>query len=124
MPHIHVLLAQSDENLKTIVVQCKTAIRRMVAARLGYPPEDIAVIPRLFSAEEMELSDNMLPLELVVDTGTRPAEIGDQTADELRDDILWECIWLRSVNFGIWIKGNKDNGFSEHKPDAEPRCNL
>jgi hypothetical protein len=94
----------------------KTRVREIVAALTGYDPEAIAVIPEMVSRALLRLSDNLLPLEFVIDAGTKCANRSEDIALAIKNAIVTDIPEFGAVHFGIWFRTMTDNGFVEHKP--------
>lgn len=114
MPHIRALFVE-DEGMKTLLREKKTAIREAIAFRTGYKVEEVAFIPDMVPTELADLADNLLPLEFIIDAGTKctnPA--AGFIAVHLKADLIE--LGLAEVNFGIWLRAMTDNGYEENKP--------
>ena len=115
MPHIRAVFVDSQEMREFLRAQ-KTKIREIVADKMGYPCADVALYPHRISEEEVEFADNVLPLEFVVDSGSRSLGKEDEQAENIRGAILAQCDGAPRVHFGIWIVSHARNGFVENKP--------
>lgn len=103
MPHIRALFRDTPE-IRAILKARKTAIRHVVAETLGYEPEDIAFVPEPIRPEDFELTDNMLPLEFVIQAGER--WVKDKMAPKtLVRAIVFQCPELATIAFGVWPWG-------------------
>lgn len=113
MPHIRTVFVDTPAN-RAYIRANKTTIRQIVADRLGYPAEDVAFIPEPIRPEDMDLADNVLPIEFVIDAGER--WFGDEdAADEIRYHILEAPHTNPFIPFGVWVRGHRSK-FAEHKP--------
>jgi hypothetical protein len=114
MPHIRALFVE-DESMKTLLREKKTAIREAIAFRTGYKVEEVAFIPDMVPAELADLADNLLPLEFVIDAGTKCADPATKfIAANIKADLIE--LGLAETNFGIWLRAMTDNDYQEHKP--------
>ena len=87
----------------------------ITAEVLGYPRDQVAVVPDPIRQEDMDLSDNILPLEFVIDAGDRVIDRVEESAEEIKNRILAECPGASKINFGVWLRG-LIGAFVEHKP--------
>lgn len=116
MPHICPVYRASDDWTRAVLKINKTKFRELVAQRFGYEMSDVAVIPRSMSDDEIDLADNILPLEFVIDMGSRMVgKIDDVMMNDLKIDFCG-LTGLSEINFGIWIRSFEHNSFVEHKP--------
>jgi hypothetical protein len=115
VPHIYPIFQADDNEVRTILREYKTKFRELVSQQLGYDINDIAVIPQPIAAEDVELSDNILRLEFVIDTGSRTVGEVEKHKQVLEADFGNSCN-LNHINFGIWIRPFEYSGFVEHKP--------
>ncbi len=114
MPHIRALFIE-DQGTITLLLAKKTEIRESVARRTGYTIEKVAFIPDMVPDFLANLSDNMLPLEFVIDAGTRCLTPDTHfMCDAIKADLAQ--IGFGSLNFGVWLRGMADNSYHEHKP--------
>lgn len=114
MPHVRMLFVD-EPHMRRFLHTNKGIFRSIVAEVLGHEPEEIAVIPDLIRAENMYLADNVLPLEFVIDAGTRWADRAKEVPAEIKRRILVECAGAASINFGVWPRSFQ-SGYAEHKP--------
>ncbi len=116
MPHIYPIYRQGGIWIRTILKNNKTKIRELVAQRFGYEMNDIALIPRPIVDDDIELSDNILPLEFVIDIGSRMVGKTDEVMmNDLKTDFCGIGS-LNEINFGIWVRSFEHSNFIEHKP--------
>ena len=132
MPHVRAIFVDSHE-IREFLRQNKTKVRTIVAQVLGYPIDDVAVIPEPIKLEDAELADNILPLEFVIDSGgLKPSGQSREYAPDgharaIKEQIIHECQgdWLRfdkdrskanNINFGVWLRFFEDSSFVEYKP--------
>jgi hypothetical protein len=116
MPHIRALFVEDqDGDMKALLREKKTAIRKAVAFRTGYKLEEVAFIPDMVPAELVDLAENLLPLEFIIDAGTQCANpAAGFIAANLKADFIE--LGLGNANFGIWLRAMTDNSYQEHKP--------
>lgn len=119
MPHVHALFSNSPV-VRDFLLKHKTLIRTSIAEILGYSEEEVSFIPSRILPEDVELADNLLPLELVVNSGTRTLNRESECANKIRDSIIEKCLGARGINFKVWVVSHSKNGFVEHKPQADP----
>ena len=113
MPHIHALFVENEE-VKMLLGEQKTAVREIVAKHTGYPLEAVAFIPNMVPRELEDLTENLLPLEFVIDVGLKCAENEERIVAGIKTDLL--KLDFNLINFGIWLRVMETNAFSEHKP--------
>ena len=116
MPHIRALFVENeDEEIMTLLREKKTAVRKAVAFRTGYTLEEIAFIPEMVPAKLADLAENLLPLEFIIDAGTKCSNPATGFINaNLKADLIE--LGFAEVHFGIWLRANTDNDFQEHKP--------
>ncbi|GEM_PF-3654341 len=115
MPQITArFLANSPDtrNLRDVLKLQKGLIRTTIAEVLGYPAEDVAFYS---SQEDPELTDNALPLEIVIDSGVRTIDREEECAERIKELLIRRCAGIKTYNFGIWLKTHAKNAFVEHK---------
>lgn len=115
MPHIHEVFLE-DSATRDFLRLNKHMIRTTIAELLGYPEEDVALIPNRIPKEDIELADNLLPLEFVIDSGTHTLGHEDELAERISRRIVETCYGAHAINFGVWVVSHGKNGFAEHKP--------
>lgn len=116
MPHItarFLTKGVGTRNLKDLIRFQKGRIRTTIAEAMGYPAENVAFYS---SPEDPELTDNALPLEIVIDSGVRTIDREKECVDRIKILLLARCPGLKTYHFGIWLKTNTKNEFVEHKP--------
>lgn len=117
MPHVHATVPFDSVEGRKALKAHKEDIVRTIAEFSPYRREDILLETKILTAEETELSVNLVPLALVVDFGTcSDTSIDDLYAGTLLRVLINRCDKLRAINFVLWIKRHRDNGFAEHKP--------
>lgn len=114
MPHIQVLFIEQPE-VRNFLRKNKSKIRTIIAGVLEYPLEDVAFIPNAISSENLELADNLLPIEFTVNSGTRTLEREDEYAGKIEQSLIDKFDFLAATNFGVWLISHGKNGFVEHK---------
>lgn len=114
MPHVRMLFVD-EPPMREFLRANKGTIAGIVADVLGYPRDEVAVIPNPIKQDDMELADNVLPLEIVIDSGTRWVNRADEVPHQIRQRILDECDGAKQINFGVWPRSFQ-GGFAEHKP--------
>lgn len=102
MPHVHALFPE-DEVVRDLLQREKKNIVRIVAQSLGYRIGEVALIPHPVSPGDMELAWGLLPLELVIDAGSRVKNC-EADALKIRDRILFKCPDARNIDFGVWVR--------------------
>ena len=115
MPHIYTVFPANSDEIRAILKEQKTNIRKSLALCGGYEMSDIAVIPRPISDDDIELADNILPLEFVIDTGSRTVNEALALKKALKRAFIEHC-GLKHINFGIWVRPFAHSAFVEHKP--------
>lgn len=115
MPHIRALFIDTPET-RSFLRANKTEIRTVVAEALGYPVADIAVIPEPISGDDLDLGDNLLPLELVINSGTRSIDREDECVAQIRQGVLARCDGAAGIQFGIWLRSHPYNAYIETEP--------
>jgi len=115
MPHIRALFVDTPEVRGFLKAQ-KTEIRKIVADTIGYPPDEVAIFPESISVGDFELADNLLPLEFVINSGTRSLDKEDELAEQMKMAILAQCSGAANINFGLWLISHEKNAFVESKP--------
>jgi hypothetical protein len=113
MLHIHVILAGSDAEAVTVLRKYKSKIRQIFADHLRYEMGTLALIPRLLTEPEVELSDNLDRIEFVVDTGSETPRPGE-SAVFIQAELLEEIPELRTIKFGVLMRKVPDNSYSKH----------
>lgn len=124
MPYIRAIFPESEKNVVRILRnrEKKLAIRRTLSKIFPkYHVEQIVIIAEPLSRERMELSDNLLPLELTIDIGTHSETINDGHSDILTAQLIRYCPELNGIHFGVWLKEFSSNGFTEHKPTSSKK---
>lgn len=117
MPHIHVTLLSSVGEEFRLVRDNRTEIRAALSEVTGYYLDDIALIPRILSDGESELTENFYTLCFVADLGVMPEEgLDDLIARQFTEKLLAFAPGFKKINFGVWIKQHPSNGRYEHKP--------
>lgn len=117
MPHIHAITTAENNFAKSLLRGYKEKICRQLATVCGYNVGEIALIPRLLTDEEVELSENILPLEFVIDSG-KSYNWTEESSKTLAGLIIQNCSGFERIHFGVWGRGMSNNGFYEHKPVA------
>ena len=118
MPHIRVIYPNNREDVKKILRDNRGVIRGTLAEFLDCSAEQIALIPEPLSPEALEFAENILPLELVIETGDYPEDgLDDILSNDFVKRLLLNCESLKTINFGVWIKQPKSNGFTEYMPE-------
>lgn len=119
MPHITARFLASGtgtRNLRELLRLQKSQIRTTIAEVLGYPVEDVTFFS---SQEDPELTDNALPLEIVIDSGVRTINREQECVDRIKELLVQKIPGLKTYHFGIWLKTHERNEFIEHKPTDE-----
>jgi len=96
----------------------KGYIREIVSNVTGYDKALIALIPEPISKEDMDLADNVLPLELVIEVGKKLTDevAADKDAAKIKNMIFTLCDRADRIHFSVWLRGYPVNGYTEHKP--------
>lgn len=116
MLHIRVIFLESNE-IANILTKYGLQIRQALHVNFPqYSVEEIAIIAEPLLEWKVKLSDNLLPLEFVIDIGKQSVPLDESHSEHLRDCLLSLCPKLDNINFGIWLKEMPSDGFSEHKP--------
>lgn len=115
MPHIRVVFPE-DPTVWELVKKHGIAIRDLVAEELGYDPADVAVIPDIIRGEDEELLVNPLPLELVIQTGTRTLRKTEQHATNIAAEIK-KLDGFETLDFGIWLQPMIGSFFASSNTD-------
>ena len=116
MPHIHVYVPANETKALALATQHKTDIRIAIARLFEYDEQDVTLIGHIIDTGEMALSDNVLPLEFVVDLGTRKTPLSDASAQEALHILTVAAPGITTVHHGIWVREMQSNGFAEHVP--------
>ena len=117
MPHIHAQYIQNP-TLDDLLTRNKTALRKIIAAGIGYPEQQVAFIPERIPIEAADVADNMMAVEFVIDAGSRtPQDLLGELARNITERIAQECHGFSGVEFGVWIRPHVPNGFASHAPD-------
>lgn len=114
MPHIRALFIENEE-VKELLRRKKSSIRQGVAMHTGYELEKIAFIPDMIPAGIADLSDNVLPIEFIIDAGKKCLGKTAQINVKLKHDFA-EIIGLKPIQFGIWLRTMTDSDYIEHMP--------
>ncbi len=119
MPHISaVFLEDGGEGLFEFIRKEKTRIREALAAATGYDLQEIAFIPNILPIWHRQFSDNMLPLELVVDAGNKCLGNEEKVVEVFLAELL-KIHQFQPLNFGIWFRSFSNNSYYEHnKPPS------
>lgn len=114
MPHIHAILVKSDTEVIEVLRTHKTDIRKLFAQLLEYDEREVALIVRLLTETEGELSDNLDRIEFVVDTGVSTPITGSATS--IYAELLKQIPKLEPIEFGVWVRGFPQNSYCKHTP--------
>ena len=104
MPHVRTVFVE-DPGIREFLRTNKTTIREAFADILGYPPEDVAFYPQKISSGDAELADNLLPLEFVVDSGTRSLDSESECVLTMKLTILKRCEGADKLHKELMEKG-------------------
>ena len=115
MPHVRTLFPDNGR-IRNLIRDNKTLIRMIVSGCTGYRLEEIALIPDIIPHDHADLSENLLPLEFVIDTGTKCSGKTKEVGNLILNDLMVRVPGLCDVNFGVWLRSMTDNHFAEHKP--------
>ena len=112
MPHIRMVFPE-DLKVRELVKLHGGTILKLVAEELGYEAKDVAMVPEVIRIENAELAVNLLPLELVIDSGSRASENAQRHADNIvaklaRMDGFGELV------FGVWLRPMSESKFAGH----------
>ena len=122
MPHI-IPVFPEDPAIRALIVEHKTTLREIVADVLGYEFDEVAVKPDMIRKEDMDMADNLLPLEFVVDAGLRPITSLKDVVAAIRQRIVRQISAFGQVNFGVWPKASPSE-FAEHRPGVPEFCGM
>lgn len=117
MPHTHAIF-EDCPYMRTFIKSNKTTIRQVVADVTGYKLSEVAFFSTPIREEDMELTDNLLPLELVIDAGEGWHKYGDSSAVRTMVNLILErCPGADAMHFSVWPRALKSY-FSEYKPNT------
>lgn len=114
MPHVRALFVE-DERIMNLLREKKLAIREAVGRQTGYSLGEIALIPEMVPAGLQDMADNLLPLEFIIDVGTKCAGQTKSINPKIKRRLL-QIEGLSEINFGVWLRTMSDNDFIEHVP--------
>jgi hypothetical protein len=106
-----------DPVVRAFLKKSKAQICATVSRHTGYSVGDIALIPEVISPGDAELAENLLPLELVIDTGIKCAGMTTRCGELIKHTMLTEINGAKDLHFGIWLRSSDDNHYTEHKPE-------
>ncbi len=115
MPHVRVLFVDK-EGTRNLIRDNKGAIRVIVAEATGYSLGEIALFPEMIPRGLEYLTDNMLPLEFIIDVGTRCKVTDEAISAYIKRAFTVEISQLAAINFGVWVRRMVDSTYAEHKP--------
>lgn len=118
MPHIRVIFVDHSD-MRSFLMNFKKGLRHSLAKVTGYELGAISLIPEPIRFVDMELADNVLPLEFVIDVGTRvgTTEAIEKCSAAFKERIVRDFPFLAEINFGVWMRSFLINEFVEHKPE-------
>lgn len=122
MPHL-IPVFPEDPKIRALIVEHKATLCEIVADVLGYKPNDVALKPDMIRAEDMDMAHNLLPLEFVVDAGSRSLTSLKPDVAEIRRRIVWQIRDFGQINFGVWPKALPSE-FIEHMPGDSEKCGM
>ena len=111
MPHIEVLCFDRLP-IRLFLKENMVAIREALAPFIGYPMEEIGLF---VSPKDPELTDNMHPIEFLVNSGEKTVGVDDARAEEAMSAIVRRCPDINQTPFAVWIIGHGHNGFAVHQ---------
>ncbi len=115
MPHIRALFVE-DESIMALLREKKAVIRQAVAVLTDYSLEEIAFIPEMIPATLADLADNLLPLEFIIDGGTKCLDNEKFIGYQLKLTLTEGGGQFSKIHFGIWVRSMAHNHFEEYKP--------
>ena len=115
MPHIRPLFPENT-GIRTFLVYSKLIVCDIVSDATGYSTKEIATIPDIVRPEDMEMADNLLPLEWVIRVGSKCVGLVEEQAKEIKKNILAKLPNAREIHFGIWLISPSDAFYVEHDP--------
>lgn len=110
MPHIRTVFPD-DQKVRELLKRHGETILGIVANELGYETKDVAMIPEVIREEDKELLVNPLPLEFVIDSGSRAATKAQNHADNLVNKLA-ELDGFADLEFGVWLRPMVDSRFA------------
>lgn len=122
MPHI-IPVFPEDPVIRAFIVEHKTMLREIVANALGYEVNVVALIPNMIHKEDLDMADNLLPLEFIIDTGSSSVTSLRSYVGVIRNNIVRQIKDFRQINFGVWPRALPSE-FSEHKPGDSKKCGM
>lgn len=116
MPHINAIFIENKET-RHFLERNANRFRKIVANATGYGIESIAVIPQSIKGADVIIAANTLPLEFVIDVGTKitSPEHAHELSESIKKSIVKECVGGIAFHFGVWIRGFPINGYSEYQ---------
>lgn len=112
MPHINEIFDGTRKDIRNRLKQHKKAFRSIVAKRAGYDMESVAIIPYPITEEDLELADNILPLEFVIDMGSRAMTEVQAVAQDIANKIN-KLEGMAHLEFGVWVKAHSHCHYTE-----------
>jgi hypothetical protein len=125
MPHIRTLFPQTAHfdaaqgqhvTVYNLLRENKNKFRQGFSIASKYPVDVIAVIPDMVPSALDPLSANLLPLELVIDAGTKCIGLCKEVAETFKHYLLVTIPAMQHLHFGIWLRAGAENHYTEHKP--------
>lgn len=110
MPHVRMLFIENEE-LSKILGNNKTKIQQIVAEMTGYTVGEIAIIPEMIPRSIAKLSENLLPLEFIIDCGAKTHNVELLVTESIRTKLRSKA-GLRKVQFGVWLRSHPYNHFT------------
>jgi hypothetical protein len=107
------MIFPEDQKVRELVKQHNNRIKKIVAEELGYDLPDIAVIPEIIRTEDIELAVNLLPLELVIDSGSRASENAQNHVDNIVVKLA-KLDGFGELEFGVWLRPMYESKFAGH----------
>lgn len=115
MPHIRAIFID-DLTVREPLRFQKTLIRERFAFHSGYGLEQVAFIPERIPKDLLDLTDNLLPLEFVIDGGRKCAGRTVEISTKMKEDLLRIDEGFRRIKFGLWLRTVTDSNYIEHDP--------
>src|SRR5579864_2958642 len=100
MPHIHAVFPENP-HIREFLKRNKRKICFAFSKQSGYPMEDIALFPRPIPPADMELTEGVLPLEFIIDSGSKTDTDQECLACAIgfKNGILDECHGATDIHF-------------------------
>ncbi len=119
MPHIRAIYPETiSPQVRLFLEKNKGMICEFVSNTIGYEKRLIALIPERIPKADMDMAENVLPLELVVEAGIKipDHDTAERCSERIKQMILEHCDGAEHINFGVWVRAYHVNGYTEHKP--------